>query len=100
MIPGDVLGLNPEYCFLGVSGSLPNSSNEVVLGAVFFYNFYTIFDEEAMRVGIAKSINGYGMIKKSNETQDWAIPFVIIIDIVILLVTALIVMCRTKVKVK
>jgi hypothetical protein len=44
MVPGGRLGLNENYCFLGVSGSLPEGSNKIVLGDVFMYNFYTVFD--------------------------------------------------------
>mmetsp|Transcript_12310 Transcript_12310/g.12109 ORF Transcript_12310/g.12109 Transcript_12310/m.12109 type:complete len:188 (-) Transcript_12310:36-599(-) len=100
MVSGSMLGLNEDYCFLGISGALPNSSKQIVLGEVFLYNFYTIFDQDNRLIGLSKSVNGYGMIKRSNETQEWAIPFVVIIVIVVLMVTAMFVICRTKSKVK
>ena len=62
MIPGIKAGLDENYCVLGVGGSLPSVSKRIILGDVFMYNFYTVYDIDAMQIGIGKSIIGEGSI--------------------------------------
>ncbi len=100
MVPGVRLGLNENYCFFGVSGAMPEGSNKIVLGDVFMYNFYTVFDSDNKQIGLTKSVNGYGQILDSMTVADWAIPFIIIGVVLVLVVTALFVICRTKSKFK
>lgn len=60
MVSGDRLGLNNNYCFFGVNGAIPSGIKKIVFGDVFMYNFYTVFDSDNKRLGLTKSINGYG----------------------------------------
>lgn len=55
-------------------------------------HFYTIFDTDNARIGLSLSVNGEGTISENAiDIPGWAIPALIMLDIVLLVVTSLIV---------
>lgn len=92
MIAGGDLNLNPEYCFLGVTGASPLNSNTVVLGDVFLKNFYSLYDEDNFRIGLAMAKHGNGLITENAITiPDWSIPALLMGDCFLMIIVAVVV---------
>lgn len=72
----------PGYCVFGVQGGLDDSLNIYIFGDVFLRSYYSIYDFENYRVGLA--LHKYSSGKIEEESRKWmyvviAISFVVII---------------------
>lgn len=52
LIPGPLLGFEEELCYLSITGSVPDDIHAAVLGQPFLENYFTILDQENMKIGL------------------------------------------------
>ena len=52
LIPGPLLGFEEELCYLAITGSVPDEIHAAVLGQPFLENYFTILDQENMKIGL------------------------------------------------
>jgi len=76
LIEGETLGL-PGHCVFGVWGSLDASMGMYILGDVFLKSFYSIYDFENRRAGLALHIYSNGAV--DNSSFNWKYPIIILI---------------------
>ena len=97
MVSGGDLNLNPEYCFFGVSGTSPEGSNTVVMGDVFLKNFYSLYDQDLNRIGLAIAKHGSGIITENAVSiPDWAIPALLMTDFLLMFIVTMLIVLVMK----
>jgi len=58
----------PGYCVFGIQGGLDDSLNIFIFGDVFLRSFYSIYDFENKRVGLA--LHKYSLASIEGEKKD------------------------------
>lgn len=57
----------PGYCVFGIQGGLDSSTNLFIIGDTFLRSFYSIYDFEQKRVGLALHIYSQGKIEEDSR---------------------------------
>ena len=52
LIPGPKLGFEEDVCYLSITGAIPDEINSAVLGQPFLENYFTVLDQENMKIGL------------------------------------------------
>lgn len=53
LIPGTALGRSANLCYLSITGDIPDDEGIVIFGQPFFRNYYTVLDQDSMKIGLA-----------------------------------------------
>lgn len=68
LIDSDLLGIGSEFCVLGIVGYVPDKVNKFIFGNTFLSNYYSIFDYDNKRIGLALNLKSEGKIKEDPIT--------------------------------
>ena len=72
LIPGPTLGRSPNLCYLSITGDIPDSAGYAVLGQPFLRNYYTVLDQDRMRIGLAANVGTEAAIsEKPFNSSIW-----------------------------
>ena len=71
----------PGYCVFGVQGTADSTFNMYILGDIFLNSFYSIYDYDNKRVGIALHIQSSATVEM--ERNHWIFPIIVISLVVI-----------------
>lgn len=55
-VDSSTLGIGGLYCILGITGYIPDNVNRYIFGTVFLQNYYSIYDYENKRIGLALDV--------------------------------------------
>lgn len=67
-----MLGRSPNLCYLSITGDIPDSAGYAVLGQPFLRNYYTVLDQDRMRIGLAANIGTEAAIsEKPFNSSVW-----------------------------
>lgn len=81
LLEGDKIDL-PGYCIFGVSGGLDSTYKMYIFGQVFLRSFYSVYDFENSRLGMALHPWSKGTI--DHETNTWLIIGIVVLAIAII----------------
>ncbi len=71
------------YCIFGISGGLDSSFNIYIFGDVFLRSFYSIYDFENKRVGLALHTQSKATI--DYKSSKWVIVFIVLLVLILIL---------------
>lgn len=77
------------FCIFGIQGGLDDNSEYIVLGDIWFKSFYSVFDYENGRIGLALHTFSNGSIETEGMIS-WIYPLGIIVIVVIVLIVGII----------
>ena len=83
LIPGPLLGFEEELCYLSITGSVPDDIHSAVLGQPFLENYFTVLDQENMKIGLGAHLGSDAEISEkmfnSMKFSIWMLAATIII---------------------
>ena len=84
LISGDKLGADPNTCYLSVTGFIPDDKKAIILGQPFFSNYYTVLDQDTMKIGLAANLGSFAAIQ-DEPFQDYVFATILFIILLIAL---------------
>jgi Eukaryotic aspartyl protease len=91
LIDGADMGV-PGFCVFGIQGGLDPSLNLFIFGDVFLRSYYSIYDFENKRIGIALHKDSKASVEEDSRT--WV--YIVIISSAALIVISVLVYCYCK----
>ena len=92
LIPGPLLGFEEELCYLAITGSVPDSIHAAVLGQPFLENYFTILDQENMKIGLGAHLGSDAQIS-TQMFNDMSFSVWILICSIFIMLGIFIYMC-------
>ena len=92
LIPGPLLGFEEELCYLAITGSVPDNIHAAVLGQPFLENYFTILDQENMKIGLGAHLGSDAQIS-AQMFNDMSFSVWILICSIFIMLGIFIYMC-------
>lgn len=73
----------PGYCVFGIQGGLDATLNIYILGDVFLRSYYSIYDFETKKVGLA--LHKYSLASIEEDSMTWLIIITVVTAVLIVL---------------
>jgi hypothetical protein len=87
------VGILSNYCILGITGYVPDNVNKMVFGSVFLQNYYSIYDYETGRIGLALDVISEGNISDTASIHGAVILMITLASIIGAIIGLCLVVC-------
>jgi hypothetical protein len=84
----------PGYCVFGIQGGIDSSLNMFIFGDVFLRSYYSIYDFEGKRVGLA--LHKFSSAQIEQDKKYWLVALLIGSVLVILISVGLFFYCKKR----